>query len=611
MTFGRSPTDHSSSTGFGPGPGLDARPDAPYADAVHDGFGGRARPVAPAAVPDTRLAAPPAIDFGEAVAGEPMTESRYVFNLHPSHEAQLSSALVGSPDFALVSKPDRLRPSGEGLGTPFVLRYQPTKRAESRAKLTLAASWQMGVWPATTIEIPVVGKAYAPGEPTHAEEAATAAAGAAARAKAATDEQAETALEDRTVRDNRITAPYPQGAFNDFDSSYEDAKVSLALVTDEQENGVGEADAEATSYRRAIPKHDDDLLFSLAMFGIDMAIAGLVGSLAARLGARVSQKITVGPRGEEFGGGVIWNGTREKALNPPESVALVVESFKQGLKDAGKSGRKAVFAGDHHGAAAGADSTARIAFFSGQRSVLTRSKAARGHALNDAMRHLRPLLRSAPEEATAAMRAIREELELAASRAKEGQATESRVAWMRFLSQSALGSLDPDEAQDLGLRPGRHGESITDTRGATAPPREHEKMQDFDGVLTIEFRADYNHPEEAVTVQSARMTGVHHDMLDKLMTKSPRELGVVVRAHGKADGLAVLPITVIRDEAGNVRFTDDTGAPGQAASWLSRKGGSLHTSPERQRLGAIKLMDELMDRPLADLGPPTTDHDGI
>lgn len=651
MTFGRTPTDRSASTGFGPGPGVGPNLDAPYTSDLPDGFGGHGRPVAPdgfgplagttapsttspratatagqhvgagtvpdaaaqaprTAVPDTRLAAPPQIDFGEVVVGEHPTEAGYIFNLHPSHEAFIHVSLTGDDDFALMAAPDRLRPSGEGLGAPVTMMYQPRKRDESKATLKVDASWQMGVWPATTLEIPVVGKAYAPGEPTHAEEAAARTADAATRGKVAADQRRETALEQRTIRDNRITEPYPQGAMNDFDAAFEDAKVALDLVTDEQANGVDQAGNEAAAYRRAIPTHDPDLLFSLAMFGIDMATAGIAGSLAARLGARVSQKVTVGPRAEDFGGAAIWTGSREQALNPPEAVALVVESFKQGLKDAGKSGRKAAFAGDHGGGDAGAASGARIEFFSGQRSVLARSKAARGHALNEAMRHLRPLLRSAPDQATAALRAIREELDAAASAAKDEQAIGSRVAWMRFLSQNALGSLDPKEAMGLGLRPGGDGASITDTRGAIAPPREGEAMRDFDGVLTIKFMADYGHPEEPVTVQRARMTGVHQQMLKKLKDKSPRDLHIVVRAYGAAPGFAVLPITVVRDEAGNVRFTDDTGTPGQASSWLSRKGGSLHTSPERQRLGAIKLMDELIDRPLAELGTLEADHDG-
>ena len=658
MTFGRA-GDDGFSTGLGAGTGGQAghRPDAPYGDRLPDGFGGHGpaaegfgRLAAPlevkqategasgatgttaatpagssttsassstacadagaAAAACDRLAVPPAIDFGEVVVGERPTEAGHVFNLHPSHLAYLSVSLAGSPEVALVSKPDRLRPSRDGLGPPIVLRFQPTKRTVARATLTLSASWLEGVWPATTVEVPVTARAYAPGERTHAEEDVAAAGAIAAGEQAKAGAQREAALEARVALDQRIDDPYPQGPKNDFDVAFEDAKAALAEVTDQQAGGVATANEEATAYRRAIPRSEPGLLFSLAMFGVDMATAGIAGSLASRLGARVSQRVKVGPTTEAVGDALIWTGSREVALNPAESVAMVVESFKTGFKDAGKTARKAAFNGDHAGGGGSGDSGARIEFFGEQRSELARSKAARSYALTDANRHLRPLLRSAPDQAVAAMRAIQEELLAVASESRETQALQSRVAWMRFLSQGALGSLDADDARVLGLRPGADGATLTDTRRAVVVPGEHEAMQDLPGVLDIEFAADYNRPEEPVFPTRARLPGIHEKMLRRLKSKTPRELGIVVRAHGTAPGMAVLPITVVRDEAGNVRFTDDTGAAGQESTWLSRKGGSRHASPERQRLGAMKLMDELIDRPLNRLSDLDTDHDG-
>lgn len=636
MTFGRSPSNGPFSTGFGPAPAtrFDSPLDAPYADGRADGFGGRGPDAdgfgaptlqagqaasapateiaqqATAASAGQRLAAPPAIDFGEVVTGEHPTATGHVFNLHPTYEAHLQVSLAGSPDVALVSHPDRLRPSKEGPGVPIALMYQPTKRAVSRATLTVTATWQMDAWPKTTVEIPVTARAYAPGERTHAEEDAAQAADAAAHAKAVADRTRDEELERRTIADNNRKERYPDGAKNAFDDEFEEAKAALELMTDEQANGVDEAGEEATAYRRQIQRKDPSALFAVAMFGIDMATAGIVGSLAARLGSVVSQKVKVPPRPEAYGDALIWSGTRDVALNPPEAVALVVESFKSGLKDAGKSGRKAAFATEHGGTPAGADSGARIEFFSEQRSALARAKRERAHVLIDAMRHLRPLLRSAPDEASRQMRRIREELQGVAAEAKKLQAIESRLAWMRYLSQNELGSLDTDEAKALGLQPGAHGESITDTRGALELPREHDRVHDIDGVLDIEFVADYDHPEAPVAAKGARIAGIHASMIRRLLQRTPRALGVVVRAHGTAPGHAVFPLTVVRDEAGNVRLRDETGAAGQASTWLSRKGGSMQATPERQRLGAVKLMDELIDTPLADLGKVETDHDG-
>jgi hypothetical protein len=136
-------------------------------------------------------------------------------------------------------------------------------------------------------------------------------------------------------------------------------------------------------------------------------------------------------------------------------------------------------------------------------------------------------------------------------------------------------------------------------------------MQKVDGVLEVEFVADYHAPRTPVTVRNARMTGIHPNMLATLRSRPLRDLGIVIRAHGSAPGLAVFPVVVVRDEAGNVRFVDDTGAAGQPSTWLARKGGSTEATPERAHRGAIALMDELLDSTLDQLVPRgvTTDHE--
>ncbi len=606
MTFGRAPGDHhpsASSFGVGGAPAPGPQLDAPYAGGPADGFGGRGSQAAAPATPGaaSRLAAPPAIDFGEAVAGEHPTRPCHVFNLHPTYEAYVAVSLTGSPELALVSAPDRLRPSHEGLGTPIVLMYQPTARAESRATLKVSAQWQTDVWPATTIEIPVTARAYAPGEKTHAEEATATAAATDGKRQAAADLAREGQLDAALARENRNPTPYPQGDANRLDAVYQDVKSVLATVTAQQRGAVDDVGREVDAFHRKVSRSQHGLLFNLAMFALDAATAGIAGSLAAGLSKRVSQLVRLPPRLDDVYGAAVWSPARDAASNPPEAVALVVESFKQGFKQAGKAGREAAFSAGAQLPTDGVDSGETIDFFSGLASAVNHAGLDRELALIAAHAHLLPTLRAAPDVAVATMEAMHEELLLTIGVAKETQKDEARLAWMRFLSQHALGSLDARQATALGLVPGAGAAPITDVRGAEAPPREGEPMARLDGVLDLEFEADYVAPEGPVTVKKARMTGVHARMVETLLRRPLRELGLVIRAHGTAPGAAVLPVTVVRDEAGNIRFTDETGAAGQPSTWLSRKGGSVHASPERQRLGAVKLMDELLDQRVGEL----------
>lgn len=564
-----------------------------------------------------RIAAPPVIDFGEVVAGENPTESRPIYNLHPTHLAGVHISVTGSPDIALLSAPDRLRPSREGSDAPVVLRYLPTKRSDSRATLKIHATWQQGVWPATDVEVPVIGKAYAAGEKPHGEEAAARArADDRARADAAAATH-DAELDAAVVKDNAVHDGYPQGIENQLVDQFNAAKDMLDKVTLLQLAGIEAAAAEAAAFRRKIPHADPSLLFTLAMFGLDMATAGLAGAIARRVSTAMSQVTRTLPQPRLERGRVVAPGQYERPTmdrEPEELVAFVADALKQGIKDAGKAARKAATGRDagkgEDGEVATSDDP-RINFFTEQTVALAAADGDRKASANLALTRLRPLLRSRPDAAVAGMAGIVDGFREMAADAHHVQSDQSRFAWMRFLAQSSLGALDAKQAGALGLEPGAEGEPITDIRGAIAPPREHEALERFDGVLDLEFEADVHEPSAPVKVVGASMTGVTGAMADRLRERHLAELGVVIRAHGRAPGLANLPISVVRDEAGNLRFTDETGAPGVSASWLARKGGGVHDSEERRRLGAAKLMEEVMVVPLAEIVLEGQDKKGV
>jgi len=279
------------------------------------------------------------------------------------------------------------------------------------------------------------------------------------------------------------------------------------------------------------------------MAAVDVATAGLAGALAAHVAGRMSAKAALNrggslKRGKQtiraveavVGDNVVLGHNVKSAgrtvvsagkeisdqapqtipLNPQELVVFVADGMKQGIKAAGKTARTAAFegggaaAGDHSARGGGAASgDPLINFFSEQDTSLSLSKRERLLEVVHARDGLRPLLRDDAEVAAEGMQAIKEGLDQQIAQIKGQHSNQSRFAWMRFLSQSALGSLDASQAKQVGLDAPAGDERITDTRGANIAPQEGQAPRKFDGVLDIEFSANYDHPEQSVEIRQA------------------------------------------------------------------------------------------------------------
>lgn len=159
---------------------------------------------------------------------------------------------------------------------------------------------------------------------------------------------------------------------------------------------------------------------------------------------------------------------------------------------------------------------------------------------------------------------------------------------------------------------------MTDLSAATRAPRERWKRgkgflgsfhrervtapDAHDGLLDIVFDADPNKPLEPVVVVRAELNGVSQETADRLYRMgSLLEARIPVRAYGEPSAkrnLAVLPITVTRDEDGGIRAAGDL-------HYLAAKGGKLTRHPtEADALpGARKLIEvEILSKPLAASG---------
>lgn len=570
--------------------------DRPPRPSLDDPFGlhlesGGAQPAAPAAAP--HLATSAEVDFGEVPVGEIQREKAFVYNLNPTGSAYVNALLAGSHDIQLSHpQSQRLRPSREDPGIPFTLVYQPKERGKVQATLTVDANWETYTgWAPLTVQIPVTATAYAYGEERPSVVEAEKARDQEAALAAAAEKERDVALDRQAEADNKIKKSYPQGAENKLNDAFIRAHDALDLMTKNQEIGVGVAAAEAQSFRRRIPVQDPSLLFTLAMMALDMGTASLASTVSAGIKSAMA-----GPDG--------------KASSMTHFVA---EALRTGIKDAGKSARKSRFEKETSERTESSD--ARINFFAEQEVALADSKFERAKALGDALRRLRPLMRGEkPEDAAEAMSAVAQGLEEGVKAARALQADEARFAWMRFLSQTELGSLSPDQAKQSGLKPRAEGEPILDIGTALNVPKEYEPLPRYDGVLDLELSADYHSPRDTLKIAKAKMNGVTPAMARSLSLFPLSELlkrGVVIRAHFKIRELAVMPVVAVFD-GDRITFADQTGAAGQEPHWLSVFGGHLGApTPERQRLGAVALRDRLKTQTLDALGLQVeTDHAG-
>ncbi|HEX4450513.1 MAG TPA: hypothetical protein VH143_06555, partial [Kofleriaceae bacterium] len=204
-----------------------------------------------------------------------------------------------------------------------------------------------------------------------------------------------------------------------------------------------------------------------------------------------------------------------------------------------------------------------------------------------------------PRPAVNAMRSIAKGFdELNADRrAMKEQAQASALHWIQYVAQASIGSVSADAVRaDHGRTAGQ--ETLTNVARANAAPTTHGDPAKLAGLVDLEFVASSARPQEPAMLRRVFVQGVSNAIAQRLANgPSLLATGLAVRAHGVSrEGDAVLPVTVVRDEGGNLRYTDDSGAAGMPGPrWLARKAGATRDSIDDEMRGARILMeDELM-----------------
>ena len=206
-----------------------------------------------------------------------------------------------------------------------------------------------------------------------------------------------------------------------------------------------------------------------------------------------------------------------------------------------------------------------------------------------------PTLRTRPERALALMDHAATVVSRNVPPAKSEQLSSTRSHWLQYLAHTNAGTLESES-----------GEAVTNTERLLSPSTQRDGI---DGVIDVKFRANLARAEEPVEVVCVRLNGVAKGFAESIFRKQlALQIPMPLRAIGEVSATnAKLPIIVVRDEAGAIRFDDDTAPAGQTSDWLARHAGELHATPGGELRGARRLVDEIAQTSLKDISMENDD----
>ena len=598
-----------------------------------DGKDTPGRGIPPAPPPARYLVAPDEVTFPDVVVGDVAKLPLWIFNVHPSSSVNLHVEVEVArdrpsdlPPFQIESAPARLRPSREGTSEPVVIAFTSQRRAEYTGKLVAVASSGYPAMDTQRIEVRLRGWTREAGEPLRADVLAAEAAREAAD-RAAREKAARLATMQRRY-DQESDAPYPQSKENELDRQVGRAGVELNRLCAAQFAAVTVVKDEAEKFKRRPPPPSHSFAKALASFAFDVATAGIAARVAAGVVKAFSDRVKYvrpDPVGELWNIQDRWRYVSFPAEGPPKRVPIpdllspegmhaldeMVQATVSGTLGQLESRIALKSPTDREpgtpaprGAGDGpVSSVPELEFFYQQSQSVADEKAKRGTSLVDLHALLKPSLRREADAAITAMRALAESIESEIKHAGSIQASQTRQAWMSFLSQSSVGSLTATELRRSGLRVLDDTVTVTDAK-RMAHATSGGKPTAYDGVLDVYVRANRHRPLEPVTIERMHMNGVIPEMLRRCVLtgglaagrKLARfgDLRVALRIIAIASGIEDFGVVVTRDEAGNVFSSDTTGALPQDSTWLARRAGHDRTSPALQQEGAVHVMNEIL-----------------
>lgn len=572
------------------------------------------------------LAVPTRIDLGDHAVGTAHRDVLQLFNTE-SLDAYIHVRYEGSPGITIESAPERLRPVHDGVDSSAVVHivFSPTKKGHTRGTLIVQAGWQNGVRAPQEYRVQVEAAAHEERQPDLAEEEAEQHArdekNQADTLRHAEMQKSQKAADERLEKN---VLPGTEAARERLRVEANKAQGALDRLIMNRTAGVDTACSEAVKYSKESPAHHESLLAQLAWAALDIAsgsIASQLGKLAERaLGSSVKIAEHTLPSG---------NRAPEAAYTPNEAiVGFFADAFKDTATNGGKAGLEALRADQ---AAPGAVAPASISqqptagsmsstdplleFFQLQKTSLIGEVSHRAADVGDQVAFaLEPMLDKHPKEAIASMKAIGDAID-AASMKKEVsdvQAQASAMQWIDYVAQTSLGTVAAEDARTNKQRTREDDAPTTRIEGANVAPDSRGAPAPSGGLINVEFEADIVNAAIPATFTSVRVEGISNATASRLHYQSLRETNLPVRAYGKPAGAnAVIPLEVIRDEVGNIRYSDETGAPGMPGNWFARKAGEPNGGADAEARGARKLMEqEILSAPMKSVSITTDSTDG-
>jgi hypothetical protein len=517
----------------------------------------------------SRIGAPVVVDLGDMDTGQPSHHSVNVANLDHDMAAIVHIELEGPPSLVVAGKPAQLRPSRDGFVPDQMIdiAFEPTAKGRVVGHLHVNLQWTDGSHEERAIEIR--GAAHAFDQPTIAQDEAAQRRSADEKSEAAECARNEAAL-DRQIHEQEQARDLhvDQGPMHGLEARKGALEAAWKDLYGARSEAVSTVSQEMVKYRRkASPQDDSSVAIKLALAALDIVTVGIAGAIADGVKAAAGDDV------------------------PKLLTTLLSSGVKEGIKlgaDAAKKGVSSALAAKpaEHVSPPGneASQDPQAAFFATEVGAVEMGDHANQVSNRVAQRAadaLIPTLRTRPERALALMDNAAKAVAKNVDAAKSGQLTSTRSHWLQYLAHTNAGTVEGDS-----------GERVTNTEQLLAPAT---KRDGIDGVIDVKFRANLARAEEPVEVVGVRLNGVAKGFAEGVFDKHlDVQMPMPLRAIGEASSTnAKLPITVVRDEAGAIRFDDDTAPAGQTSDWLARHAGELHATPGGQLRGARRLVDEI------------------
>jgi|GEM_PF-6480283 len=486
--------------------------------------------------------------FGDKLVGSTSFCNIQIASSHEVDGADVRVTYDGPRAMQIVSAPAKLHPDVEGAAgwTPLRLAFQPTAEGSFRGALTIDIARRDGTQ--QQHHVLVAGRAHAEGSPDWDQRDRE----SIRKGFQAEDQQRRSAMnqagEQAIDAQNRDTVPHKElttGQAIGYEAQNRALDLEIARLYGARIIGIDSAKNDALGYRRPVARGEGmPRAARLAIETVSTMASAFLGSVTKEVVEHVVSKMA-----GEIVGTLVEEGVKKVGDNLVDEKATTRES----------------------------DADVRE-FRERQAAQLEEAKYATGHTMIGINARLFPLRTRDPRLATRVLEVLTRAIGTNVERVAQIQKAESSRQWMHYLAQSSLGTSKRDQA-------------LSDIGRANIAPSD-DKLRAFDGLIDLTFSASATHPQATADLLTAKVTGVTAETLAVLSNQSLLDAGLPIRAAGAPTTDAISPMTVVRDERGNIMFNDSVGEGSQPAHWFERKGGG---DPE---VGARKVLVEIATEPL-------------